>query len=49
MKLVLASNNQGKLAELQAMFARWAWNWCARATWAWARPKNPSAPLSRTR
>ena len=35
MKLVLASNNQGKLAELQAMFARWAWNWCARATWAW--------------
>ena len=47
MKIVLASNNRGKLAELQAMLTPWAWNWCARPTWAWARPRSRTAPLSR--
>jgi XTP/dITP diphosphohydrolase len=42
MKLVLASNNAKKLAELQvAVRRRWAWRWCARASWASSEADEP--------
>ena len=48
-RVVLASNNAGKLREFSALFAPLAWSWCPRASWACPRPKSRTSPSSRTR
>ena len=49
MRLVLASNNPGKLAELQACSRRSASTWCAGRARRAARPRSRTPPSSRTR
>ena len=49
MRLVLASNNPGKLAELQGLFAGSASSWRRRARSASARPRSRIRTSSRTR
>jgi ribonuclease PH len=41
MKLVLASNNRASSPSCRPCWRRWAWSWCARPSWAWARPRSP--------
>jgi XTP/dITP diphosphohydrolase len=48
MQLVLASNNQGKLAELQAMFAPLGLELLRQSDLGLAKPKSRFAPLSKT-